>query len=186
MAANSQIDADRRKINFPSEKVSGVNLLSLYSFANYLGTLNSRAKTNGVTSFFQTQQQWRRRVKLWKPQDFNIGKNFSVFLFGINTITYKIWSVKWKSERAVCGIVASLRIIPSACLMGCTGTEEVCVCCFCDWGFLEVRFCAQVRLLLHKPLTEMRRSAECVCRLQYRWSLKCLKWFPFFAAKWSI
>lgn len=39
------------KINFPSEKVSGVNLLSLRSVVNYLGTLNSRAKTNGVTSY---------------------------------------------------------------------------------------------------------------------------------------
>lgn len=56
-AAHSQIDADRRKINFPSEKVSGVNLLSLHSFVNYLGTFNSRTKTNRVTSFFQTQQQ---------------------------------------------------------------------------------------------------------------------------------
>lgn len=46
-AANSQIDADGRKSNFPSEKVSGVNLLSLHSFVNYLGTFDSRTKTNG-------------------------------------------------------------------------------------------------------------------------------------------
>ena len=66
-AANSQIDADWRKINFPGEKVSGVNLLSLHSFVHYLGTVNSRAKTNGV--LFTTQQRWKRRVNLWKPWD---------------------------------------------------------------------------------------------------------------------
>lgn len=64
VAANSQIDADWRKSNFPSEKVSGVNLLSLHSFVHYLGTSNSRTKTSGV--LFTTQQQWKRRVNLWK------------------------------------------------------------------------------------------------------------------------
>lgn len=53
-AAHSQIDADRRKIYFPREKVSSVNLLSLHSLVNYLGAFNSRAQTNGVTSFSNT------------------------------------------------------------------------------------------------------------------------------------
>lgn len=56
----------------------------------------------GCCFFFQTQPQWKRRTKTVGP-NFNIGRSFSIFLFCINSIRYKIRSVKWKSECTVCG-----------------------------------------------------------------------------------
>lgn len=81
-------------------KLSGVNLLSLHSFVNYLGTFNPRTEENEF--FFQTQRQWKKRVKTvgCNPKE---RRRISMFLLGINSITYKIRSVKWKSERTVCG-----------------------------------------------------------------------------------
>lgn len=59
-AAYSQIDADRRKISIPSEKVSGVNLLSRHSSVNYLSTFNSRAHTERVVFVFLTTAMIKR------------------------------------------------------------------------------------------------------------------------------
>lgn len=115
-AANSQIDADRRKINFLTEKVSGVNLLCLHSFVITLALLIQGQKHISV---FQAH----KRVKASKPteQNLNIGKSVSLFFgffLSFSHINHQIceleewvWIFGWQE------------IIPSPCLMCCIGRE---------------------------------------------------------------
>lgn len=72
VAANSnRCRQKRKKVDFLCEKVSDVKLVSLHSSVNYLGTFNSRTKTNGVTSlfvFFQAQEPREQGVKKVQKQ----------------------------------------------------------------------------------------------------------------------
>lgn len=124
--ANSQIDADRRKIYFPSKKVSGVNLLCLHSVVITLALLIQGQKQ---FLFFQAHKKVKGS-KLWKPteQNLNTGKSFSVFFFFLFSHTTHqiceleewVWVFGWQE------------IIPSACLLGCIGRLVVVVCvCVC-------------------------------------------------------
>lgn len=106
-AAYSQIDADRRKISIPSEKVSGVNLLSRHSSVNYLSTFNSRAKTEWVVFVFQTTAMIKRSQNCGIELQHRAELQFIYILCKLYCITFKIRSVKWKSEPASKKIIHS-------------------------------------------------------------------------------
>lgn len=108
----SLTDINLSSINISGTKCLMFALLSIYlpcsalfSSVNYLTTFSSRAKTKHAPTFFFCQMRWKKNSEIQ-------GKSFSLFIFYMNSVTYKIRSVKWKSERAACGWLPKRNVFP--------------------------------------------------------------------------